>query len=56
MRDAPSIADIAAALRDHAEAAAMALLGKPTSRTSHELRFGRHGSLSVALAGPKSGL
>ncbi|MEO5375638.1 MAG: toprim domain-containing protein [Alphaproteobacteria bacterium] len=49
------IADVAAGLRGRAEAAAVALLGKPSSRTRHELRFGRHGSLSVEIAGPKTG-
>ncbi|MFN3076372.1 MAG: toprim domain-containing protein [Alphaproteobacteria bacterium] len=56
MDNHPSIADIAAALRDQAEAVAMALLGEPTSRTRHELRWGRHGSLALVLTGSKAGL
>ncbi|MBF0561461.1 MAG: hypothetical protein HQL37_05445 [Alphaproteobacteria bacterium] len=51
-----SIADIAAALRGQAESAAVALLGEPSSRSRSELRYGQHGSLSIAIASPKAGL
>ena len=50
-----SIAVIAAGLRDHVAAAAVAILGKPTVRTGRELRWGSHGKLAVVLAGPKAG-
>ena len=49
------IAEIAAGLRDHVAAAAVAILGKPTVRTMRELRWGSNGKLAVVLAGPKAG-
>ena len=56
MGTATRIADIAADLRDHAADAVVTLLGQPTSRTTHELRFGTHRKLAVVLTGPKAGL
>ena len=47
---------IAAALRDRAADAAVTLLGKPSSRTAHELRYGSNGKLSIVLTGAKAGL
>jgi len=41
---------------DHAEQIATAVLGKPTSRTPRQLRYGTHGSLALDIAGPKAGL
>jgi putative DNA primase/helicase len=38
------------------EALAVALLGQPTIRTRTEWRWGRKGSLSLSVAGPKRGL
>jgi hypothetical protein len=43
-------------LRDAAESIAVRLFGEPTSRSRTELRFGRKGSLAVAVRGPKAGL
>jgi hypothetical protein len=40
------IYDIKAALMERADALLMDLLGKPTRRTSHEVRYRRHGSLA----------
>lgn len=48
-------ADVARALADQAEGIATALLGEPSSRTRRELRWGNHGSFSLALAGGKRG-
>jgi putative DNA primase/helicase len=47
-----------AALMGRAAELAVALLGEPNRAMSskRELRFGRHGSLAVAIAGPKAGL
>ncbi|MEP0940240.1 MAG: toprim domain-containing protein [Rhizobiaceae bacterium] len=39
-----------------AQEIAIDVLGKPSSRSSTELRYGRRGSLSVAITGPKAGL
>ena len=33
-----------------------AILGEPTTRTRRELRYGKHGSLSIVTDGPKRGL
>ena len=49
------IATIRAALRLRAAEVGEALLGKPTFRCRSELRWGRKGSLSLAIAGPKAG-
>jgi hypothetical protein len=43
-------------LAGRAEHVAAALLGEPTSRSRHERRWGRRGSLSLRLSGPKRGL
>jgi putative DNA primase/helicase len=47
---------VAHALRDRAEEVATALLGDPTSKTAHELRWGARGSRSLRRTGPKRGL
>jgi len=47
---------IRAALRARAAEVAEALLGPPSARGRHELRWGRKGSLSLAVAGPRAGL
>jgi len=46
---------IRGALRLRAAEVGEALLGKPTFRGRSELRWGRKGSLSLAIAGPKAG-
>ncbi len=43
-------------LTQHAEAVAIALLRKPATRSRGELRYGRKGSLAIALAGKPAGL
>ncbi|WP_298372686.1 toprim domain-containing protein [Azospirillum sp.] len=50
--------DVRGRLRDHARALAETLLGPPNATWSGrtEVRFGRKGSLSVVLTGPKAGL
>jgi len=40
----------------HIEAIATAIFHKPTSRNSYQLRYGKHGSVVVDIAGPKAGL
>jgi len=47
---------IRATLRARAGEVAEALLGTPTHRSRSELRWGRRGSLALAIAGPKAGL
>jgi len=47
---------IRAALRARAAEVAEALLGPPTYRGRNEWRWGRRGSLALAIAGPKVGL
>jgi hypothetical protein len=47
--------DVALELADRAEAVVIALLGKPTGRSTRELRFGKRGSLAVRLDGAKRG-
>jgi hypothetical protein len=47
---------IARALAGRAEEVAAALLGEPTSRSWQEQRWGRQGSLSLRVDGPKRGL
>jgi putative DNA primase/helicase len=49
---------VRAALVSRAAELAIALLGEPNRAMSskRELRFGRHGSLAVVIAGPKAGL
>jgi hypothetical protein len=48
--------EIARALADSAELVGVALLGKPSSKSGAELRWGRHGSVSMQLSGAKRGL
>ena len=48
-------ANIAAALAEQIETLAGSLLGKPTYRVGHELRFRRKGSLAVVFRGNKRG-
>jgi hypothetical protein len=43
-------------VRAYADRIAIALLGDPSDRSGAELRFGRKGSLAVAIAGPKAGV
>jgi putative DNA primase/helicase len=50
-----SAADIAAALAVQAEQIAIALLGKPSSTTQRELRFGSRGSFALCRHGAKRG-
>jgi putative DNA primase/helicase len=50
------LADLRAALRARAAEVAECLLGRPTHRGRGELRWGRKGSLALAVAGPKAGL
>ena len=52
---AMSAADIAAALAAQAEQIAIALLGKPSSTTRRELRFGRRGSFALCRHGSRRG-
>ena len=52
----PDAASIARALKDRAEIIGPALLGEPTLKSQHELRWGRRGSLSLRLSGAKRGL
>lgn len=47
---------IAAALADRAEDVAVALLGKPSRVSAHELRWGRKGSRSLRRTGSKRGV
>ncbi len=49
------IGELAAILRQRPAEVAEALLGKPTVRTRREWRWGRKGSLSVVVGGPKAG-
>lgn len=49
------VSEVARALDDAAQHVAVALLGEPTSRTRDAWRWGRHGSLSVEVAGIKQG-
>lgn len=43
------------ALKARADALARDILGKPTSSTASELRYGKKGSLAIRIAGPKAG-
>ena len=43
-------------LTQQTEAVALALLGKPATRSRGEPRYGSKGSLAIALAGKKAGL
>src|SRR5262245_57281092 len=52
MRDVSSIAE---ALADRCEETSTALLGQPSSARGGEMRWGRHGSLSLCRRGPKRG-
>lgn len=58
MRGRIDLADLRLALAAAAADIAQALLGPPNRSMSsrRELRFGRHGSLAVVIAGPKAGL
>src|SRR5262245_57081700 len=49
-------ATVARTLADRAEFIGPALLGEPTSKSRHELRWGRRGSVSLRLTGAKRGL
>jgi len=51
-----AIETIRAALRARAAAVAECLLGPPSHRSRAEMRWGRKGSLSLAIAGPRAGL
>src|SRR5262249_49886719 len=51
-----TITEIAKALKEYVEDVGVGLLGKPTSKSLHELRWGKHGSLSLRLSGEKRGL
>jgi hypothetical protein len=53
---ARNISSIVRALTFRPEDVAAALLGKPTSRSRNEHRWGRRGSLALCLIGPKRGL
>jgi putative DNA primase/helicase len=46
---------VSRALADQAEQVAIALWGEPTSRSRREWRFGRRGSKSLCVGGPKRG-
>ena len=48
-------AEVSRQLADRAEGVATALLGKPTSTTKHELRWGSRGSVSLCRDGTKRG-
>jgi putative DNA primase/helicase len=58
MSDRIDVADLRPALAAAAAEIAQAILGPPnrTMSNKRELRFGRHGSLAVVIAGPKAGL
>ena len=47
--------ELAAALRERLPELARELLGHPTIQSSREWRWGRHGSLSLVMAGAKAG-
>jgi putative DNA primase/helicase len=49
------VPDLARALDAAASEAALALLGQPSHRTPSQWRWGRHGSLSLEIAGTKRG-
>jgi hypothetical protein len=49
-------ASTARALAERADSVALALLGQPSSKSHRELRWGRHGSISMRLRGDKRGL
>jgi len=48
--------DLRHRLRQHVRHVALAILGKPNITTRSEWRWGRKGSLALAIAGPKQGL
>ena len=50
-----SFSAVAAALASNAEGIFLCVLGKPTSRTSRELRYGRRGSMACGIAGRDRG-
>ena len=54
--DARQLRELRDRLRDHAREVGQTILGKPSSITRTELRWGRKGSLALAIAGPKRGL
>jgi hypothetical protein len=58
MIDATNLAVIRDRLIERAGEIAIAFMGEPNRGMSskRELRFGRHGSLAIAIAGPKAGL
>jgi hypothetical protein len=49
-------ATVAQTLADRAESIAPALLGEPTAKSRREYRWGRKGSFSLCLVGPKRGI
>jgi hypothetical protein len=49
------VSTVAAALASNAEGMFLSLLGKPTSRTRRELRYGTHGSLACCIEGTRCG-
>ena len=51
----PDISAVAAALASNALGVFISILGKPTSQTSRELRYGSHGSLACCIAGRRCG-
>jgi hypothetical protein len=51
----PGVSAVAAALAGNAEGVFLSLLGKPTSQTSRELRYGRRGSIACCIAGRDCG-
>ena len=50
------LGDLRHRLRQHVRQVAMAILGKPNITMRSEWRWGRKGSLALAIAGPKQGL
>jgi hypothetical protein len=56
MSGRPDLDDLRHRLPFYAQDIALATLGKPSSTTSREWRWGRKGSLALAIAGPKAGL
>ena len=54
--DSRQLRELRDRLRDHAREIALTILGKPSSITRTEWRWGRKGSLALAIAGPKRGL
>jgi len=55
MRDNWETAAVAAALADRCEQVSAALLGRPSSASGRELRFGKRGSFALRRDGAKRG-